>query len=269
MSPIARCYILRIRDDPAPREELWLVGPFPDEETAGDFGEAHVNDVWQVVYLSDAAVARPLTVVAPEDGMGGAPGAGAGRDAHPAPARPRRKRPLMRIVGCDPGLSGAIAILDQDAIVLLADLPVHRVSVAGRKGLRAELDLHGLHGLLVEHGPFTHAYVEKVGPMPKQGVTSMFRFGTAFGAIQGILSAMAIPFSLVTPQSWQRWHGCGPSGDTARQRATRLYPQATPLLLRKSDANKADALLIGAFGLHRLLYRRLHEPFTVILDQCY
>lgn len=164
----------------------------------------------------------------------------------------------MRIVAIDPGLQGGIAVLSDQEVILLTDLPVHRVNrSSSTKVLRAELDLHGLHELLAEHGPYHHAFIEKVGPMPKQGVTSMFRFGVSFGAIQGIVAAMGIPMTLVQPKQWQGFHRCGPSPDAARQRGVQLYPSAAPRLARKLDANRADALLIAAYGLAETNHRAL------------
>jgi crossover junction endodeoxyribonuclease RuvC len=155
----------------------------------------------------------------------------------------------MRILAIDPGLAGGVAVLDGDDVVLLTDLPVHRVGRSGTKALRAELDLHGLHGLLAEHGPYAHAFVERVGPMPRQGLTSTWRFGVSFGQLQGVVVAMGMPLTLVRPQTWQRFHGCGPGPDAARQRAGQLYPSIVRLLARKADANRADALLIAAYGM--------------------
>ena len=40
--------------------------------------------------------------------------------------------------------------------------------------------------------------------MPKQGVTSMFRFWENFGFIQGLLTAYSIPYELVTPGKWKK-----------------------------------------------------------------
>ena len=83
-------------------------------------------------------------------------------------------------------------------------------------------------------GPTATAFIEKVGPMPKQGVTSMFRFGVSFGAIQGIVAAMGIPDDAwCRRSSGRRFHRCGPSPDAARQRAVQLYPSVAPLLARK------------------------------------
>jgi hypothetical protein len=90
----------------------------------------------------------------------------------------------------DPGLTGSCALPDGTMghwdVVLLADLPVHMIT-AGRKTLRPELDLHSLHGLLAEHAPLSHAYVERVTP------------GQATAASR--CSGLASP----TPPSWVCW----------------------------------------------------------------
>jgi hypothetical protein len=107
-------------------------------------------------------------------------------------------------------------------VVLLADLPVHMIA-ARRKTLRPELDLHSLHGLLAEHAPLSHAYVERVTARPGNGSVSMFRFGQSYGAILGVLAAMGCPMTLVAPKHFQKWAGCGPAPDAARQRAAQLF----------------------------------------------
>lgn len=154
----------------------------------------------------------------------------------------------MKVLGIDPGLIGGLCVLDGTDVLLVTDLPVHLVSVGHRKTTRPELDLHGLHALIAEHAPLGHAYVEKIAARPKQGTVSTFRFGTAYGGILGVLAAMAVPLSLVPPRNWQRWAGCGPSGDSARQRAVQLFPELADRLARVKDAHRADALLLAAYG---------------------
>ena len=48
------------------------------------------------------------------------------------------------------------------------------------------------------------AAVEKVGAMPGQGVTSMFNFGKNAGYIEGVLTALGIPYQLVPPAKWKK-----------------------------------------------------------------
>lgn len=48
------------------------------------------------------------------------------------------------------------------------------------------------------------AAVERVGAMPGQGVTSMFNFGKSAGYIEGVLTALGIPYQLVPPAKWKK-----------------------------------------------------------------
>jgi crossover junction endodeoxyribonuclease RuvC len=157
----------------------------------------------------------------------------------------------MKVLGVDPGLVGGIAIIDVEGVVLLVDMPVHKVGVGHKKNTRPELDLHSFCFILAQHRP-DHCVIKKVSARPGQGVTSMFRFGYAAGAVYGAIAAIGLRCFFVTPQSWQKFHGIGPEPDAARQRASQLYPQIAPQLIRKADGNRADALLIACYGLHRL-----------------
>jgi crossover junction endodeoxyribonuclease RuvC len=152
------------------------------------------------------------------------------------------------ICGIDPGLSGAIAILDQDQVVLVEDLSVHMIK-SGRK-IRSELDLAGLRMLLVEQ-TISHIFLEEVAARPGQGVVSMFRFGYAAGATAGLVTALQFPVTFVPPRMWQKAIGVGPLPDEARQRASQLYPEIAGQLVRKKDCNRADAILIARYGLTR------------------
>jgi crossover junction endodeoxyribonuclease RuvC len=156
------------------------------------------------------------------------------------------------ILGVDPGVAtGALAVLNGTVVVSLIDLPVHMIP-AKRRGLRAELDGPALHALLSELGVVGHVFIESVGPMPRQGIVSTWRFAEAYGAIKAIVVTMGFPMTLVMPKEWQRFHGIGPTPDEARQRAVQLYPDAISALNRKRDANRADALLIADYGRRKL-----------------
>jgi crossover junction endodeoxyribonuclease RuvC len=153
----------------------------------------------------------------------------------------------MKVVALDPGVSGALAALEGGTVIALVDLPVHLIAARGR-GLRAELDVPGLHALLAELTPVDHVFIERVGPMPKQGIVSSWRFAEAFGATKAVVLTMGTPLTLVAPKAWQRFHGIGPASDEARQRAVQLYPDAIDQLRRRRDNHRADALLIADYG---------------------
>ena len=75
-----------------------------------------------------------------------------------------------RILGIDPGASGAMALLDGDVLVRVADMPI--IMVKGRSRILAP----GVVDLIVETKP-DQIVLEDVNAMPGQGVSSMFSFG--------------------------------------------------------------------------------------------
>jgi crossover junction endodeoxyribonuclease RuvC len=153
----------------------------------------------------------------------------------------------MRICGIDVGLTGAWAIVDGHRVVFVDHYLLHLIKRGGTT--KSYLDLGGIHELLRQH-PVDHTYIEEVGTRPGEGRVSAHRFGKAAGQIEGLVVGLGRPYSLVTPQRWQRVAGCGPSPDAARQRAGQLYPDAVQFLTRKKDAGRADAILIAHYGFH-------------------
>ena len=94
-------------------------------------------------------------------------------------------------IGIDPGQTGAIAAIDSRMeIEMLEDWPGDEIGAAK---LVWELECNQARVAL-----------EHVHAMPKQGVTSMFKFGTNYGIWKGILAAVGIPFVSVRPQQWQK-----------------------------------------------------------------
>ena len=99
------------------------------------------------------------------------------------------------------------------------------------------------------HGDVKHAFIEQVGAMPGQGVSSMFNFGHSAGTVMGVISAIGIPYTLVTPQAWKKRAGLiGLDKDAARTRAIQLWPRWTDLGAKMKGQAFADAALIARFG---------------------
>ncbi len=146
----------------------------------------------------------------------------------------------MHIIGIDPGLSGALAVLDGDGtIVTVVDLPVIRDrSLAWIDG--GELQSLLLDALAGRQG---RAVVERVSAMPKQGVASSFAFGVGFGSILGVLQAVHIPIELVTAAQWKRSLGLSSDKVASLHKARLLFPTAD-LRLAKHDG-RAEALLLA------------------------
>ena len=101
----------------------------------------------------------------------------------------------MKIIGIDPGLSGAIAVMHDKKVMNMYDMPV---MAEGKKNKR-QLNSSQLVNIIKENineDEDTIVVVEQVNAMPGQGVTSMFNFGQTFGAIKGVCAALRYQFFL-------------------------------------------------------------------------
>ncbi|MGH7095602.1 MAG: hypothetical protein ACREFB_18980 [Stellaceae bacterium] len=157
----------------------------------------------------------------------------------------------MIICGLDPGLSGAVALLDAagGAVIDIVDMPTLALSRGGKN--KREVDPHALAAAL-GRDRIGHAFVERVGAMPGQGVSSVFSFGKSYGVLIGVLATLGIPYSFVAPAVWKRALQVPAAKDGARARASQLLPAAAhhwPLV--KHDG-RAEAALIGLWGMRSL-----------------
>lgn len=166
----------------------------------------------------------------------------------------------MIVCGIDPGQTGALAIIHHDGkTVELFDTPIITTTVIRNKKKynHSEYSETEMASLFSKNPPILeaistgtiHVFIEKVHSMPKQGVASTFNFGMGYGIWLGVLAALKIPSTRVTPQSWKHALMQGIADkDAARLRAMQLYPQCTDQLKRKCDIGRADALLISHWG---------------------
>lgn len=142
--------------------------------------------------------------------------------------------------GIDPGISGAIAIVDDGVIQDVFDMPV----MAASKG-RSQVNAYALAALLAKY-KLVNVRIERVSSMPGQGVASMFSFGKSAGIIEGVCAGLFIPIEFVTPQSWKRKVGLiGKDKDFSRTLAIQRYPSIANKLARKKDCGRADAIHIA------------------------
>ena len=153
----------------------------------------------------------------------------------------------MKIIGIDPGLSGAIAILEKNKVKDIFSIPVmHK-----KKKNKRQLNSAQLVKLLknnINPDEETVIVVEQVNAMPGQGVTSMFNFGQTFGAIKGIAAALELPIFFVRPSKWKKhFELINSSKDSSRTKAIEMYPSLSNDLAKKKDVNKSDAILIARF----------------------
>ena len=139
------------------------------------------------------------------------------------------------ILGIDPGMSGGMAIIGIDSgqiiqVEKFKDKTLHDIAEVmdeWKEGFEIKL-----------------AMLELVHSMPKQGVSSTFKFGTSYGFLMGLLTALKVPYEQVTPQKWQKFLSCQSGGNknVTKAKAQELWPA------EKITHAIADAMLIAEYG---------------------
>lgn len=151
----------------------------------------------------------------------------------------------MLIAGCDPGVTGAVVIIDDTSLQVVAalDLPIVRA------GKLAWIDGAVLADWLEEYRPEI-AVVELVTYWPGDkhmgNTSSMVRLA---GGIEAVLSGVSIPIVHAQPAAWKRRAGLLGRDKTASvvlARSRLAWPKGT-LELAKHH-NRAEAALLALYG---------------------
>ena len=154
----------------------------------------------------------------------------------------------MRILGVDPGGSGALALLEGSEI-RVADMPVFKVRRG--KSDKPELDVHGLSAILDDWRPEA-CFFERVFGMTDQSAPAAFNFGRIAGAAEAIVKTAGARFEFVAPHVWKKALKIR-GKDDARAIATNLWPSAAGEFRRKMDQDRAEAALIAEYGRMQLI----------------
>ena len=154
----------------------------------------------------------------------------------------------MIIFGIDPGVSGAISILENKKVIEIYDMPTMIDGKKNKKQVNGSQVSNIIKEKLNNNNKEIVVVVEHVNAMPGQGVTSMFNFGQSFGVIKGICSALSIPIYFVRPTKWKKYFNLIKTNkDASRTKVIEVYPEISSKLSRKKDSNKADAILIARY----------------------
>jgi len=153
----------------------------------------------------------------------------------------------MIIIGIDPGITGAISVLENKKVIEVHETPT---MIDGKKNKRQVngAQITNIIKEIISNNKEVVVVVEHVNAMPGQGVTSMFNFGQSFGVIKGICSALGIPIYFVRPTKWKKhFNLIKTNKDASRTKVIEIYPEISSKLSRKKDSNKADAILIAKY----------------------
>ena len=164
---------------------------------------------------------------------------------------------MTRVIGIDPGLSGACALLEMTdsntALVDVIDIPITG------SGAKQSVDVIQLQEWLQRHGP-RHAFLERAQAMPRQGASSGFKYGRVVGAIEATLMLCAVPLLIIEPSRWKHhFHLHGADKEGARQLTIRVFPREHRehhFFARRKDHNRSEAVLIGLYGAQTVLHTK-------------
>ena len=149
----------------------------------------------------------------------------------------------MVYIGIDPGAKGSMCLISNGK-VLFKDFDLKDYSST----LKAFLDTNDTELMVA---------IEKVHAMPGQGVSSSFSFGQRLGELEGMLTALQIPYELVAPKDWQK--ACGiPAKSHKKGIASviqKLYPTAE-LYGNKGGLRDGRSDALGLAHFIRLKYGR-------------
>ena len=154
----------------------------------------------------------------------------------------------MLIAGIDPGVNGAIAVLDSENPDSVALLNLKKTTIN---------NIHNwLHSQLRFRG--SEIWVEDIHSMYGMSAKSNFSFGRNLGTILTITELLkGIPPKTVTPKVWQKYVGVTTKGKAIKKQVAKiaqyLYPQAELHGKRGGLLDgRSDALMIAYYGLHNL-----------------
>ena len=147
----------------------------------------------------------------------------------------------MRIIGIDPGLSGAIAVLEDHKVLNIFDMPVMAEGKKNKRQVNGAQIYNEITKRIDDKSDPNNirVVIEHVTAMPGQGVTSMFNFGQSFGILKGICSAMQIPMFFVRPAKWKKYFNLiNSQKDASRTKAIEIFPYFSTQLSKKKTLTK-------------------------------
>ena len=153
------------------------------------------------------------------------------------------------ICGIDNGLDGGVVVMDSVGLIKAKFVMPTFVIKASKR----DFDLQGLRAFLVGF-QLEHAFLERAQAMPGQGVSSMFKTGEGFGVNRGLLAGLQIPFTVVSPQTWQKvmFMGLPKEGkSTSRVVCSRIWPKDDFKASERCHVahdGLCDAALIAEYG---------------------
>ena len=164
------------------------------------------------------------------------------------------------IIGCDPGMDGAVALIPVGEGV--PENTLHVIDIE-RTADERSIDIDGLRTKIFNQIPDLCAplviLLEEVNAVPKFGSVASFKLGRAVGMLEAMFILMKpARYLTIKPRAWKTFHGLirdKKMSEAQKKRVDLEYARkyfgpfvTSQFLSCAKDHNRADALLIAEYG---------------------
>lgn len=183
----------------------------------------------------------------------------------------------LRVLGIDPGLSGAFAVLDATDSSPASVVACHTMPLTPTLQNKDQVDVVELERLLLKYDPYDMVALEQVHSRPGEGPVGAFTFGRVLGRIESAVLLHGWPLCEPSPQAWKKlvFAGSGiplkPDKASQKAAAIALVRSLFPALdltksprSRQAHDGKAEAVCLALYALAHV--RRLSALDLAIAD---
>ena len=152
---------------------------------------------------------------------------------------------MRYIIGIDPGLKGACAVIDAytNSVVDVFDMPTKAAGANAKKGSRV-ICFDSLKYMLQPFRGKAYAITEAAIVKPPMTYVAAKTIGYNYSTIHSALLSNLIDFDEVSPSTWKKTLGISSDKDEATLHALANYPDAAFFIKRHDHA---EAILIAHY----------------------
>lgn len=161
----------------------------------------------------------------------------------------------MLILGIDPGLDGACALIDHNGRADVFDIPTQ--AILGGGTVTRRVDARALRQTLRSKCPPGEPVVAVIESLSAGGRNSSAQtVGSQYrtrGAIEATLELLGLQPKEVHARTWKGWYGLTKDKGDSLGVARQLFPELAGALGRAKDHNRAESLLVARYAQRNLL----------------
>jgi len=151
-------------------------------------------------------------------------------------------------IGLDNGVNGGIVAMDESYNI------IEKITMPVFGKTKKEYDLYALSDFFKKY-EHCHVILEKAQPQFRDGKKQSFKTGFGYGAVQGLMAALLIPFTIIAPKQWQKKVLAGLNTDNTKDASILFCKRQWPCedwtateRSRKEHDGMTDAACLAYYG---------------------